>query len=63
MTITARKVLDDCNVALKDLNTREAWGNTFRTRWVSAIALLRAVGHVLDKRDTKINKYYRNAFL
>lgn len=61
MTINARKVLDDCRVALKDLNSSEAKGHTFRTRWVSAIALLRAVGAVLDKRDSEIDKYYRNA--
>lgn len=28
---------------------------------MTAIALLRAVGHISDKQDTKINKYYRVA--
>jgi hypothetical protein len=61
MTTYARIVLDDCRAALKDMKSSKAREHTYRSRWVSAIALLRAVGHVLDKRDTEIDKYYRNA--
>lgn len=46
----SRTVLYDCRVAL-------AWADEartdqeFRVRWVALVALLRAVGHVLDKVD------------
>jgi hypothetical protein len=43
-------VLSDCELAFKDF---EAAGPTpfWRTRWTALMALLRAVGHVLDKID------------
>jgi hypothetical protein len=48
--LRAREVLSDCELALKDF---EAAGPTpyWRTRWTALVALLRAVGHVLDKID------------
>ena len=47
----AKLVLNDCRVALawaEDAETEQE----FRVRWVAVVALLRAVGHVLDKVDT-----------
>lgn len=50
MTIKARMVLDDCRLALQLLED-EADLRRWRIHWVAAIALVRAVGHVLDKVD------------
>jgi len=50
MTVHARAVLRDCEAALEDLRAG-ATGLLWRTRWVAAVALLRTVGHVLDKVD------------
>ncbi len=50
MTITARKVLEDCKSAHALLED-ETDGIRFRLFWVAGIALLRAVGHVLKKVD------------
>ena len=50
MTTTARFVLSDCERVLgsmKEDMPSELW----RPRWAGLIALLRAVGHVLDKVD------------
>ena len=50
MTATARKVLADCEAVLGMLEEEE---NGYRRRvlWAGALALLRAVGHVLHKVD------------
>jgi hypothetical protein len=50
MTKVARQVLGDAATALADF---EASAGTayWRTRWVALVALLRAVGHILDKVD------------
>jgi hypothetical protein len=50
MTTAARQVLEDCQGALSEL-VDGVRGPTWRRRWVIAIVLLRAVGHVLDKVD------------
>lgn len=50
MTVHARQVLDDCKAALREL-TYDIAGSEWRLKWVACIALLRAVGHVLDKVD------------
>lgn len=52
MTRQARLVLRDCEAALDDLRVG-ASGLRWTTRWVAAVALLRAVGHVLDKVDAQ----------
>ena len=46
----SRDVLSDCKRAVEDF---EAAGPTpyWRTRWTAVVALLRSVGHVLDKID------------
>lgn len=50
ITTTARHVLSDCEVALEMLeNERDE--QRWRVLWVGAMALLRAVGHVLRKVD------------
>ena len=50
MTQAARLVLEDANYALSQhLPTLQA--NAFRVSWFSVVALLRAVGHVLQKVD------------
>lgn len=50
MTNAARQVLADCNAAL-DLLEHEEHEQRWRVLWVGAMALLRAVGHVLRKVD------------
>lgn len=52
MNLTARTVLNDCKSAhalLEDESDR----TRFRLFWVAGVALLRAVGHVLQKVDTE----------
>src|SRR2546426_8009511 len=50
MTTVARIVLADCEGAVTDL-TGPGVGAKWSRRWVALVALLRAVGHVLDKVD------------
>lgn len=50
MTAKAREVLDDCRVALSLLE-EETDIQRWRIHWAAAVALIRAVGHVLDKVD------------
>lgn len=52
MTYAARKVLDDCRLALAMLEEETDLAR-WRVQWAGAIALVRAVGHVLDKVDGK----------
>jgi hypothetical protein len=47
--LAARAVLADCEEALEEL--KGARQDTLRRRWLTVMALLRAVGHVLDKVD------------
>jgi len=56
----ARDVLEDCKQALRDF---EASGPTpyWRTRWIGLVALLRSVGHVLDKIDGAQTPQWRKA--
>jgi hypothetical protein len=55
MTAAARLVLLDCEAALEDLLAGPT-GLQWRTRWAGAVALLRSVGHVLQKVDTKSSR-------
>lgn len=48
--LAARVVLDDCRVCLMRLEAEDDHA-AFRINWVAMCALLRAVGHVLDKVD------------
>lgn len=50
MTTRARLVLEDCRLALQLLED-ETDLRKWRLHWVAAIALIRSVGHVLDKVD------------
>jgi hypothetical protein len=50
MTKTAREVLKDCEIALVLLESERDLGR-WRVHWAGALALLRAVGHVLHKVD------------
>ena len=50
MTMAARRVLQDCHVAL-DMLEEEEDGERWRVLWAGAMALLRAVGHVLRNVD------------
>ena len=58
MTIVARIVLADCEAALTDL-TGCGVGSEWSRRWVALVALLRAVGHVLDKVDGQRSRELR----
>lgn len=59
MTFKAREVLDDCRVALSLLE-EESDPQRWRIHWAAAVALIRAVGHVLDKVDGE-NPFIRQA--
>ncbi|MDR3505140.1 MAG: hypothetical protein P4L52_02745 [Acidocella sp.] len=50
MTYAARQVLADCQVALQLLE-EETDLQRWRIHWAAAVALTRAVGHILDKVD------------
>ena len=50
MPYAARKVLDDCRLALAMLEEETDLAR-WRVHWAAAVALVRAVGHVLDKVD------------
>lgn len=52
MTTRARAVLEDCRLALSILEEEQDL-RRWRITWVSAVALIRAVGHVLQKVDGK----------
>jgi hypothetical protein len=58
VTTTARLVLDDCRGALAEI-TDPVQGAEWRRRWIVAVVLLRAVGHVLDKIDADSNHAHR----
>jgi hypothetical protein len=49
MTEAARAVLADCRGAVDEIAGQ---GPVWRRRWITAVVLLRAVGHVLDKVDS-----------
>jgi len=49
----ARIVLQDCKHAI-DRHTINLQSEEFRISWISVITLLRSVGYVLEKRDSKI---------
>lgn len=50
LTRTAREVLADCEIALQMLEAEQDLGR-WRVHWAGALALVRAVGHVLTKVD------------
>src|SRR5438046_2816210 len=50
MTHKARRVLEDCQLALCLLEEEKDLAR-WRIHWAAAAALIRAVGHVLDKVD------------
>lgn len=52
MTTQAREVLEDCRIAVRRL-TEGVAGKEWRIAWVTSVALLRAVGHVLRNVDSK----------
>src|SRR5687768_8643647 len=60
MTAAARDVLEDAREAVAEL-IDGLQGRLWRRRWFAAVALLRAVGHVLDKVDGKRSTKYRAA--
>lgn len=55
MTAAARQVLADCEIALDMLEGEENFEH-WRVHWAGALALLRAVGHVLVKVDGEDEK-------
>jgi hypothetical protein len=60
MHLHARKVLQDCKKAWQWLD-EETDQDRYRRAWVCALALLRSVGHVLDKVDAKRNNRIKTA--
>lgn len=60
MTAMARTVLNEARFARAELQDG-VQGSTWLRRWVTAVVLLRVVGHALDKADGKQSEHYRNA--
>lgn len=60
MTTAARAVLTDCEAALAEI-THGVQGSAWRRRWINAVVLLRAVGHVLENVDAQRSVAYRTA--
>lgn len=60
MTHYAREVLEDCRVAVSKLKDGIS-GRDWRIAWVTSVALLRAVGHVLQKVDSQTNPRLQQA--
>jgi len=60
MTQAARGVLADCREAIAELKAG-VHGDVWRRRWITAIVLLRAVGHVLERVDVRSSDAYRRA--
>jgi hypothetical protein len=60
MTVAARKVLRDLQMA-RELLEMEEHPERFRVLWVAAVALCRAVGHVLQKIDSKSSPQFKAA--
>jgi hypothetical protein len=56
--VKARVVLDDCRRALELVEDARD-DQDFRVHWVALVALLRVVGHVLDKVDADANASLR----
>jgi hypothetical protein len=59
MALAARKVLDDCSIAL-EMMENETDPDRLRVLWIGSMALIRLVGHVLRETDGK-NPLYRDA--
>jgi hypothetical protein len=60
MTYCAREVLSDCEIALQLLEEEKDL-RRWRVHWAAAVALIRAVGHVLDKVDGRNPTIKKNA--
>lgn len=60
MTIAARETLEDCRGAIDEL-VDGVQGRDWRRKWILAVVLLRAVGHVLNKVDGARSPAYRTA--
>lgn len=52
MPLVARQVLADCRLCLEMLEQEQDLAR-WRIHWAAAVALARAVGHVLDKVDCR----------
>lgn len=59
MTVHAREVLRDCQLLL-EIIASDMPSELWRPRWAGLVALLRAVGHVLDKVDGNRTDSARN---
>lgn len=59
MTSKARDVLEDCKVVVAELRDGIA-GREWRIRWVTSVALLRAIGHVLRNVDAHTNQLLKS---
>lgn len=60
MTTAARIVLEDCRGALAELGDG-LYGGAWRRRWIAAVTLLRAVGHVLAKVNARTSPQMEKA--
>ncbi len=60
MTNSAREVLADCRGALLELSDG-VQGPEWRRRWITAVVLLRAVGHVLENVDAARTPKHKTA--
>ena len=65
MKFLAETVIDDCKLALKELEIAEKENNfdTIRIRWLTCLVLNRAIGHVLNKVDTPDFEEHKSIFI
>jgi len=64
MKFKALEVVNDCRIACRELDEAEKENNKrlIRIRWFTCLALLRSVGHVLEKVDQKSYSEYDMIF-
>lgn len=58
--LAARRVLRDCYRSSGELSKAED-GASWRMRWLTTVTLLRVVGHVLDKIDSKRSPFIKQS--
>ena len=61
MALEARKTLQDCEIALVELEKHKRGNQAWRVQWVACLALLRSVGNVLRNVDGKADARRRAA--
>lgn len=64
MNLLSKKALKDCKFACWELANAEEKNDIqiIKLRWFTCLALLRSIGHIIDKADKENNKKYKHIF-